>query len=101
MGDEPIFENTLEEIFIKPEEGDLLIFYTDGIIESMNGFHQEYGTERLKNIIMMNSSMPVKKIQEALLNSISNFKNNSQFFDDLTITIMKAFPSKLVHESSI
>jgi len=94
LGDEPVFENTLEEFFIKPEEGDLLVFYTDGIVESMNGHHQEYGTERLKNIIVMNSGKPIKNIQEAVLSSVTNFKNNSPFYDDLTIAIMKALPPR-------
>ncbi|HVO74794.1 MAG TPA: PP2C family protein-serine/threonine phosphatase [Ignavibacteriaceae bacterium] len=95
LGNDFIFENTLEEITIKPNPDDLIVFYTDGIIESMNGFYQEYGAERLKNIIMMNSGKPVKNIQDAILNNLSSFKNNSQYHDDLTITLMKALPGKI------
>lgn len=101
IGDERIFENNLEEVLIEPEEGDLMFFYTDGIIESMNGFNQVYGTERLKKIIMMNSGMPVKKIQEAVLTSVSNFKSNSHFHDDLSIAIMKALPLKVNYEHAL
>lgn len=95
LGDDHIFENALEEIIVKPEQGDLLVFYTDGIIESMDGFHQEYGAERLKDIIMMNSGKSAKVIQEAILSSLSSFKNNSQFYDDFTITVMKTMPQKI------
>ena len=50
-----IFNNCLEEITIIPEQGDILIFFTDGITEAMNNYLMEYGEDRLKTVIKNNA----------------------------------------------
>jgi serine phosphatase RsbU (regulator of sigma subunit) len=86
-----IFEHSLEEIKIYPESGDILIFYTDGIVEAMNDFMQQYGEETLKNIILKNTDKPAKRILELILENISDFTGSSPVHDDLTLIVMKAF----------
>ena len=84
-----IFETSLEEIEIKPETGDVLVFYTDGVIEAMDSSMQEYGEERFKSVILRNVDKPAKEIQEAILDNISSFMGLSPAHDDLTLIIMK------------
>jgi serine phosphatase RsbU (regulator of sigma subunit) len=95
LGDDHIFGDTLEEINIKPEEGDLLVFYTDGIVETMNTLHQEFGIERLKNIVLKNSGKTAQAIRDEILYNLSSFKNESQFYDDFTLTVMKTSPERI------
>ena len=85
-----VFENSLEEIKIHPESGDILVFYTDGVTEAMNDYMQQYGEEMLKNIIIKNSDKSAKRIQELILESISAFTGPSPAHDDLTLIVMKA-----------
>jgi serine phosphatase RsbU (regulator of sigma subunit) len=85
-----IFENSLEEIKIQPEKGDVLVFYTDGVVEAMNDYMQEYGEELLKNIVLRNAGESPKRIQELILESISFFVGQSPAHDDLTMIVMKA-----------
>ena len=84
-----IFENSIEEIKIKPESGDILVFYTDGVVEAMNDFMQEYGEDMLKKVIVRNADKSAKKIQEQILENISSFTGSSPVHDDLTLIIMK------------
>ncbi len=90
LSQDSIFENSLEEIEIKPESGDILIFYTDGVVEAMNGFLQEYGEERFMNVITRSADKPAKTIQESILENISAFVDSSPSHDDLTLIVMKA-----------
>jgi serine phosphatase RsbU (regulator of sigma subunit) len=85
-----IFENSLEEIKIHPESGDILLFYTDGVVEAMNEYMQQYGEELLKNIVLRNADKCAKNIQELILESVSNFIGTSPAHDDLTMIVMKA-----------
>ena len=90
LSHDTIFENSLEEIVITPEKGDVLIFYTDGVVEAMNSFLQEYGEDRFKNTIIKNQTKSSKEIQEAILDNISLFTESSPPHDDLTMIVMKA-----------
>lgn len=90
LSHDSIFENSLEEINVTPNKGDILVFYTDGIVEAMNVYLQEYGENRFKEIITRNSQMPARDIQEAILDNISYFTENSPVHDDLTMIVMKA-----------
>ena len=85
-----IFVNSLEQIEIKAERGDILVFFTDGVVESMNGSLHEYGIDRLKNIIMQNSQKTAIEIQQAILDSVSLFQDIHPANDDLTMIILKA-----------
>ncbi len=85
-----IFENSLEEVEIKPQSGDILIFYTDGVVEAMNNYFQEYGEERFMKVISQNADKPAKEIQESILNNIAVFTDSSPSHDDLTLIVMKA-----------
>ncbi len=85
-----IFENSLEEVEIQPQPGDILIFYTDGVVEAMNNYLQEYGEERFMNVISKNADKPAKAIQESILDNIAVFTDSSPSHDDLTLIVMKA-----------
>jgi serine phosphatase RsbU (regulator of sigma subunit) len=85
-----VFEHSLEEIKIFPESGDILVFYTDGVVEAMNDYMQQYGEENLKSVILNNADKPAKVIQEQILESVSYFTGPAPAHDDLTLIVMKA-----------
>ncbi len=90
LNHDSIFDKSLEEINITPSKGDILVFYTDGVVEAMNIYLQEYGEKRFMDIITKNYNKPVRDIQEAILDNISYFTENSPVHDDLTLIVMKA-----------
>ncbi len=85
-----IFETSLEEIEIQPQPGDILIFYTDGVVEAMNNYFMEYGEERFMDVITKNAGRSAKEIQDSILKNISIFTDSSPAHDDLTMIVMKA-----------
>lgn len=69
--------------------GDLLVLYTDGITEAKNTRDQEFGYDRLKEIVKNNVSSPVHKIQEVLINGLHDFTQMGEIHDDFTTMILK------------
>jgi serine phosphatase RsbU (regulator of sigma subunit) len=84
-----LFENNLEEICIKPEEDDVLVFYTDGVIEARDIYKQEFGEEELKSVIRSNKDSSSEQIKNAIVQNISLFRDGTPPHDDLTLVILK------------
>lgn len=89
LRDNGIFEKVLEEIEIKPESGDILIFYTDGLSECMDPEKNEFGEENLKRIISKYSHLSAAELQKLILQSLRIFSNGAQQHDDITFIILK------------
>ncbi len=70
--------------------GDLLIFYTDGMVEARNAHDQEYGDDRLKKAVARAAtSRTVRDIRDAVLGDLSNFKGDQEQADDMTLVVMR------------
>ncbi len=83
------FEEEIEEITLHPQPGDILVFYTDGVVETMNGSREEYGENRLKLVIKSNAGRSSPEIKNALLADLARFRGSTPPHDDLTFIIMK------------
>lgn len=81
------------ENFVRLQEGDILFFYTDGIIEKTNKNAIEYGYERLLYVVKKwadaSPSDPLKNFIETLKFDIQNFSQGSQDRDDITILAIR------------
>ncbi len=89
LNNKGIFESTIEEVNLKPDQGDILLFYTDGLTETMNEQKKQYGMNRLKRIISENREESATYIKEKIHNSLTAFRGNSPYFDDITLVILK------------
>jgi sigma-B regulation protein RsbU (phosphoserine phosphatase) len=67
--------------------GDLLLLYTDGIIEQRNAAGDLYGEDRLVSFLRANRNLPPADLQNALLNDVLAFGNGHQE-DDITSVIV-------------
>jgi sigma-B regulation protein RsbU (phosphoserine phosphatase) len=66
--------------------GDLLVVATDGILEVANKRNEEFGVERLKDVIAANSEDALPVLAEKMLASARSFGAQ---FDDQTILIVR------------
>ncbi|HZK60550.1 MAG TPA: SpoIIE family protein phosphatase, partial [Anaerovoracaceae bacterium] len=87
---------SITEETIEISIGDLLIMYTDGLVESQNTFEEFYGLNRLKKIIHANKQKSAKAALNAIVRSWQKFNGNNSQSDDLTIIIVKR--TKLLKE---
>lgn len=86
----PIFEKSVEQINIKPEKGDILFFYTDGITESMNEFKGQFGIKYIKRIIEDSHTQDVEVIKSKIKAALSEFMGQASEQDDITFLVFKA-----------
>ncbi|MEO8666622.1 MAG: PP2C family protein-serine/threonine phosphatase [Ignavibacteria bacterium] len=71
------------------EKNDVVVFYTDGVTEAMNVNGDEFGDERLTNVLIENQSKCSKEILEEIKNSIVNFSRDTSQYDDITLIVLK------------
>jgi serine phosphatase RsbU (regulator of sigma subunit)/ligand-binding sensor domain-containing protein len=75
---------------LKLQPGDVVIFYTDGIIEAENGAEEMYGTERLLNLATgMDSAASAEDVTEAILQDVADFVGAAEQYDDMTVVVVK------------
>lgn len=79
----------LEQRAVKLEPSDFVVFYTDGVTEAMNEQYDQYGEERLRDLIHANSSASPSEILRSLRDSLAGFVGNRAQSDDITIVIAK------------
>jgi sigma-B regulation protein RsbU (phosphoserine phosphatase) len=85
-----MFVQTLELAEIKLASGDIVIFYTDGFTEAMNEKSEEFGEERLQNLIEKAYSYDsAKKIIDDLCKEIKKFTGDYRQSDDMTMVVIR------------
>jgi phosphoserine phosphatase RsbU/P len=78
-----------EEKSIRLEVGDLLVLYTDGIPEAINGLGEQFGMDRFSRVISDRKDESAEHIVEAVLDSMDRFSGQATSFDDVTILVVK------------
>jgi serine phosphatase RsbU (regulator of sigma subunit)/uncharacterized glyoxalase superfamily protein PhnB len=76
----------VEECAIQP--GDILALYTDGITEAFNSAGEEFGEQRLIDLLRGNRHAPAQAILAAILEEVHAFSENKQG-DDITLIVAK------------
>ena len=103
----PLPDASYERGFVIMKPGDMLVFYTDGIIETQGRDEQgrnlgEYGIERLLEVARERQGETAREVVEAIFASVESFGGNCQQEDDRTVmvvshpvidtTVTQAFP---------
>jgi serine phosphatase RsbU (regulator of sigma subunit) len=74
---------TYPDYELKLQTDDIVIFYTDGIIEAGNGTEEMYGTERLEKALSgIESAMSSSEIIDAILKDITDFTGSAEQYDE-------------------
>ncbi len=84
-----IFAETIEETTVPITPGQLFVFYSDGMNESMNLNNECYGTENFLEVIKSNSQSNCDKISEKVWENIENFRTTAPQHDDMTLVLLK------------
>jgi len=84
-----IFRKVIKEKEMKLGKGELLVFYTDGFTEALNERGEEYGEDRLTNVIQRSCDKSVRDIYDAVLKDIKAFVKDTPQQDDMTMIFIK------------
>ena len=84
-----ILENAnYQETEIRLAPGDRLLFYTDGIVESMNEKEEIFGFKRLLDVVREIKSKDADSLLEEILAKVNAFIGNASPHDDLTAIVV-------------
>ncbi|MBN1807814.1 MAG: PP2C family protein-serine/threonine phosphatase [Planctomycetes bacterium] len=81
----PIFERTLQEKLIQLERGDRFVLYTDGVVEAMSPQHEEFGDDKLINIIKSAPQASSRDMVNMIISSLTQHQADAEQHDDITI----------------
>jgi hypothetical protein len=69
--------------------GDLVVLYSDGVIEAANAEGEEFGEERLRALISAHASCSPEEVRQAVLQAVRQFAGSREFADDLTLLAVR------------
>lgn len=78
-----------EQAKVKLEPGDFVVLYTDGVSEMRNMEKEEYGRNRLMDLVIANSSLNAKEIVDKIVDDVLTFKSEAPQHDDMTTLVFK------------
>jgi len=71
------------------KKNDILVVFSDGITETANENHKEFGRGRLEDIIRGNAELSPEKLESIIKNQVMEFRGENPRDDDITMIIMK------------
>jgi sigma-B regulation protein RsbU (phosphoserine phosphatase) len=80
---------TYDEKTVPLERDDLYVFCSDGVNEAMNNRAEEFGTERLHDVIRRNRHLTPKAIVDAIVLSVNDHRAGTPPNDDTTVVVLK------------
>jgi len=89
MDRKKVFESTLKEQKVSLEKDDIVALFTDGLSEAMNHDDDEFGEERLCDVIKHNAGCSAEQLKELVIDEILKFVEGRNLHDDLTLILIK------------
>jgi phosphoserine phosphatase RsbU/P len=69
--------------------GDILVAYTDGIVEPENVYGEAFGEDRLKDILVKHSRTDSTELITRIMEAVTEWTGSSELFDDMTMVIAR------------
>ena len=78
-----------QETHVSLKQGDILVFYTDGMVEAVNDKDELYGFDRFIESIEEGRGLSAKELLEKLINDVILYAGKMEQHDDLTAVVVK------------
>jgi len=81
---------TYEEFTLSTQPGDLIVFFSDGIVDAENASHEMFGSDRLEQVLESLPNPTAESTAESILSAVNEFQSGTDHFDDETLVILRA-----------
>jgi len=78
-----------EEFTLSTQPGDLIVFFSDGIVDAENADGEMFGTDRLRAVLEAQQDSTAASTVSAILNAVSEFQSGVEHFDDETVVVLR------------
>jgi phosphoserine phosphatase RsbU/P len=75
--------------FTTMEKGDIMLLYTDGIVEASNEQGEMYGEQKLMQALRTHRSRTPREICQVILEEVQVFNQGTGYSDDKTLVVIK------------
>jgi sigma-B regulation protein RsbU (phosphoserine phosphatase) len=82
-------QGSFEHRSLKMEVGDLLCFYSDGITECASPEDEEFGEDRLRDLLLEHAASPLPQIVAAVDKAVTDFAAGLPQGDDQTLVLLR------------
>jgi PAS domain S-box-containing protein len=89
IGLEPDIRQYIAAIDVDLAIGDMVVLYTDGVVEAQNNNKEFYGHDRMCKIIRNNHRDEPINVCRALVEDLKVFIGSQKILDDITIVVLK------------
>ena len=89
IDDGQMFDAMLQEVSVPLEPGDLIVFFTDGISETMNEAFDCYGENRLAKVLEQYAHLPFEQLRSFIFADLRSFSGAADQHDDMTMILLK------------
>lgn len=84
------YETYLEEGYLKYQPGDVMVMYTDGIVEAKNQQNLEFGYDKLRLLLDLYKALSAKEIKSKIVDAVYDFVGRETLpDDDYSILVIK------------
>ena len=85
----PIRPFRYDEKYISLKDGDIIFFYTDGLVEAMNRKGDFFGDASLQKVLSENPGGSLQELKQNIFDSIFAFLDGMPQNDDITFVLLK------------
>jgi sigma-B regulation protein RsbU (phosphoserine phosphatase) len=75
--------------FVLMQKGDILLLYTDGIVEASNEQKEMFGDQRLIRLLRTHRGKTAKELCQLILEEVQVYSANAEYSDDKTVVVIK------------
>jgi len=82
-------EALYEEEEVMLQDGDLLVLYSDGVVEAENDVAEDFSEERLIRLVRLNWDRSAGEIHRTIVDEVMRFTGRNSLQDDLTMLVAR------------
>lgn len=73
---------------VQLRSGDCVVLYTDGVTEASNATGEEFGEDRLQELLISGQKLHAAEMREKIMTAVTEFSNGN-FDDDVTLMVLR------------
>lgn len=87
LGPAPEQDYNTDSLYLN--KNDVMVLYTDGIVEAANTKFEFYGEDRLREVILNSKNFTSKEICAHIIEDVQKFATRGKYSDDKTVVVIK------------
>jgi sigma-B regulation protein RsbU (phosphoserine phosphatase) len=78
-----------EERTVELENGDIVVAYTDGIVEPENPYGEMFGENRMKDLVLRYAYAGSSEVIARTMEAVIQWTGSSELQDDMTMVVVR------------